>query len=361
MGAPMPAALLDEPSTWADDEPLECCAVVPEAPDVATISFVAPSGAWFRYQPGQFLTLELPVPGGTIWRTYTISSSPSRPLTLGITVKAAPGSIGTRWMLDHLRPGMRIRARGPAGIFTVPMRGNAKYLFISAGTGITPSLSMTNYLYDRGLGQDIVLVNCVRRPAEIICRRRLELMASRVPSIKLHFIVEQEDPYDVWTGYRGRLNQIMLGLIAGDYLEREVYCCGPEPFMQAVRDMLIALGYDMEHYHQESFAVAVETEADAPELDDFVPDQEKSAEIVFADSGVTAACSEVETVLTAAKAAGLNIPNGCNFGVCGTCRIQKLSGEVHMVHNGGISADDIEAGYILACCSRPIGRIEVAA
>ena len=149
-------------------------------------------------------------------------------------------------MLDHLRSGMKIRARGPAGIFTIPMRGDGKYLFISAGTGITPSLSMTNYLYDRGLDQDIVLINCVRRPAEIICRRRLELMASRVPSIKLHFIVEQEDPYDVWTGYRGRLNQLMLGLIASDYLERKVYCCGPEPFMQAVRDMLIALGYDME-------------------------------------------------------------------------------------------------------------------
>ena len=188
-------------------------------------------------------------------------------------------------MLDHLRPGMRIRARGPAGIFTIPMRGDAKYLFISAGTGITPSLSMTNYLYDRGLGTDVVLVNCVRRPAEIICRRRLELMVSRVPSIKLHFIVEQEDPYDVWTGYRGRLNQLMLGLIASDYLERKVYCCGPEPFMQAVRDMLIALGYDMEHYHQESFALAVETEADAPELDDFVPDEAKSAEIVFAEFG----------------------------------------------------------------------------
>lgn len=353
-------AIPDELATWTDDEALECCAVVPEAPDVATISFVSPSGASFRYQPGQFLTLELPLPGRTVWRTYTISSSPSRPLTIAITVKAAADSIGTRWMLDHLRVGMRIRARGPAGIFTIPMRGDAKYLFISAGTGITPSLSMTNYLYDRGRGQDVVLINCARRPAEIICRRRLELMASRAPSIKLHFIVEQEDPYDVWIGYRGRLNQIMLGLIAGDYLEREIYCCGPEPFMQAVRDMLNALGFDMDHYHQESFAQAVETEADAPALDDFVPDEDKSAEIVFTESGVTAACSEVETVLATARAAGLNIPSGCNFGVCGTCKIQKLSGEVHMVHNGGISTDDIEAGYILACCSRPIGHIEVA-
>jgi ferredoxin-NADP reductase len=354
------ALAVDDPGNWTEAEPLVCCAVVPEAPDVATISFVSPSGAWFRYKPGQFLTLELPVPGGPIWRTYTISSSPSRPLTLGITVKAGPGSIGTRWMLDHLRVGMKIRARGPAGIFTIPTRGDAKYLFISAGTGITPSLSMTSYLYDRGLGTDVVLISCARRPAEIICRRRLELMVTRVPSIKLHFIVEQEDPYEVWTGYRGRLNQLMLGLIASDYLEREVYCCGPEPFMQAVRDMLIALGFDMDHYHQESFAVAVETQADAPALDDFVPDEGKSAEILFAEAGVTAKCNEAETVLAAAKAAGLNIPNGCNFGVCGTCRIMKLSGEVHMIHNGGISAEDIEAGYILACCSRPIGRIEVA-
>ena len=96
-------ATLDDPAIWTDAEPLECCAVVPEAPDVATVSFVAPDGGWFRYRPGQFITLELPVPGGPIWRTYTISSSPSRPLTLGLTVKAGPNSIGTRWMLDHLQ------------------------------------------------------------------------------------------------------------------------------------------------------------------------------------------------------------------------------------------------------------------
>ena len=220
---------------------------------------------------------------------------------------------------------------------------------------------MTNYLFDRGTGIDVVLVSCARRPAEIICRRRLELMASRVPTIKLHFIVEQDDPYDVWTGYRGRLNQIMLGLIASDYLEREVYCCGPEPFMQAVRDMLIALGFDMEHYHQESFSHAVETEEDAPELHDFVPERgEGRRDSSSPTPAYRRQCTETDTVLAAAKAAGLNIPSGCNFGVCGTCKIRKLSGEVHMVHNGGISDDDIEAGYILACCSRPIGRVEVA-
>ena len=81
----------------------------------------------------------------------------------------------------------------------------------------------------------------------------------------------------------------------------------------------------------------------------------------FALSGRSVPCTETDTVLAVSRAAGLNIPSGCNFGVCGTCKTKKLSGEVHMVHNGGISEADIEAGYILACCSHPMGRVEIEA
>jgi ferredoxin-NADP reductase len=95
---------------WNDSEPIECVSVVPEGPSTVSFSFRAPSGAWFDYQPGQFLTLELPVPGGPIHRTYTISSSPSRPLSITLTVRAQNASIGTRWMLDNLREGVRIKA-----------------------------------------------------------------------------------------------------------------------------------------------------------------------------------------------------------------------------------------------------------
>ena len=353
------SAIPPDPGVWTDDEPLECCSVVPEAPNTATISFVAPGGALFRYLPGQFLTLELPLPGGVEWRTYTISSSPSRPLGVSLTVKAQPNSVATRWMLDNLRPGMHLRAKGPSGTFAIAPNAREKFLFISAGSGVTPSMSMTTYLFDRGTDIDVVLVTCARRPSEIVCRRTLEWMAARVPSIKLHFIVEEEDPFEVWTGYRGRLSQIMLGAIAPDYLERHVYCCGPEPFMKSVRDMLNALGFAMSRYFQESFTQPVYTDAAGSEIEDFIPNVSDAAEVVFESSGVTVPCNQTDTVLRIAKAAGLNIPSGCTLGVCGTCMIQKTSGEVHMVHNGGISDEDIAAGYILACCSRPIGRVTV--
>ena len=349
---------------WSDAEPLECAMVVPETGDTATFTFRSPSGAWFDYQPGQFITLDLPVDPkkgakGNIQRTYTISSSPSRPLSISITVKAQPDSQGTRWMLDHLKPGMQIRAFGPSGIFSFHRHPAQKYLFISAGSGITPMMSMTTWAWDSGEMPDITFVHAARRPSEIIFRERLEQFANRVPGLKLRFTVEEPDPFRAWPGYLGRLNQIMLGLMAPDYLDREVFCCGPEPFMQSVREMLVSIGYDMERYHQESFGAPVATEAEAPVIDDVAPVEGARAEIAFTASGVTARCDETDTVLAVAKASGLNIPSGCTFGLCGTCKVRKTEGEVHMVHNGGISDDDIAAGYILACCSRPLGRIAV--
>lgn len=344
---------------WSQDEMLECVSVIPEVPNTATFTFRAPSGALFDFLPGQFLTLEIPAPGGTVHRTYTISSSPSRPRSISITAKAQEDSIGTRWMLDNLAPGVRLRALGPAGLFSHLNHTADKYLFISAGSGITPMMSMTTFMFDLGIEPDIVFVNCARRPGEVIFRERLEHMSSRVPGIDLKWVVETPDRYKPWTGFQGQFNQLMLGLMAPDYLDREVFCCGPEPFMQAVREALQGLGFDMDRYHQESFQAPVETEADTPVLDDVVPDDESRAEVTFVVSGVTAKVAETETILSAAKANGLNIPSGCTFGVCGTCKVRKSEGDVHMVHNGGISEDDIADGYILACCSNPIGKVSI--
>ena len=241
---------------WDDSELLECVTRTPEAPNVVTFSFRSPSGALFNHDPGQFITVELPVPGGPVYRTYTISSSPSRPTALTLTVKAQEDSIGGRWMIDNLHKGMKIKAVGPAGGFSIVNHPAKKYLFISAGSGITPMVAMTTWLYDSGEEPDIVFVNCARRPSELILRQRMELMASRIVGIDLKWVVDGSDPFHPWTGYRGFLNQVMLGLMAHDYLDREVFCCGPEPFMRVVRGAL-------EGPADASLAVAVTQPTDA--------------------------------------------------------------------------------------------------
>jgi ferredoxin-NADP reductase len=349
---------IDEIGLWNDRaQQLECVSVVKEGRDVATFTFRAAEEGWFRYEPGQFVTLELPTPDGPVLRTYTLSSSPSRPLSISITVKAQASSIGTRWMLENLKPGLRLKAHGPLGHFTFHRHPAEKYLFISAGSGITPMMSMTRYADDHGRASDIAFVNCARRPSEIIFRHELERMAGRMRHLKLAWIVEETDPGEIWTGFRGRLSAPALRLIVPDFREREVFCCGPAPFMAAVKDMLEVNGYDMRRYHEESFQPP-EPDANATALD---PDEISEGSVAFTQSGIEVPASSQETILQLARGAGLNIPTGCTMGLCGTCKVQRLSGETVMAHQGGIREEEIEAGLVLACCTRPLGRVEIEA
>ena len=78
-------------------------------------------------------------------------------------------------------------------------------------------------------------------------------------------------------------------------------------------------------------------------------------------AGKEAKCQPGKTILQTARSAGVRIGAACEGGICGTCRVMKISGEVEMNHNGGILDDEIEEGYILACCSRPIGDVQIEA
>ncbi|WP_372740868.1 2Fe-2S iron-sulfur cluster-binding protein [Neptunomonas sp.] len=344
---------------WSDKELLECVSVYPEGPNTCSFTFRATSGALFDFDPGQFLTLEIPTGSGTVHRTYTISSSPSRPRTITITAKAQNDSIGTRWMLDNLKNGMRLKAIGPSGSFSNTRSKSKKFLFISAGSGITPMMSMTTCLWDEGQALDIVFISCARVPSELLFRQSLEYMANRTTGLNLRFVVEKAELYQPWTGYQGRLDQEMLRQMTPDYLDREVYCCGPEQFMQSVSKALSDTAYDMDKYHQESFGAAAPPSKQQAKLADKSLTCDGCAEVHFEKSDVLHKCAESDTILTAAKLAGVSIPAGCTFGLCGTCKIKKVSGEVHMAHSGGISEPDIQAGYILACCSTPIGKVSV--
>ena len=69
--------------------------------------------------------------------------------------------------------------------------------------------------------------------------------------------------------------------------------------------------------------------------------------------------SENDTIHSAAAKLGLHIPKACGMGICGTCRVMKLEGEVEMEHNGGITEEDEAEGFILSCCSKPRGKVVI--
>ncbi len=351
---------VDEMLPWSDkDCMLECVGWTPEAPDAMTFTFKSDTeNRWFRYLPGQFITLELPVGPEPLLRTYTISSSPSRPFTLAVTVKAQKDSVGTRWMLEKLYPGMKIKAHGPRGDFSYVRHPDEKYLFISAGSGITPMMSMIRDLGDREPDSDIALIHCARSPNDIIFRWELEYKARYMPNFTLGFIVGQLERSQLWFGLKGWVDKAKIALLAPDFLERTAFCCGPEPFMATVRESLETAGFDMSRYFQEAFATAAPV-ADMPIAFPEKTAQEESFKIRFLDDNKDTSAAPGYTILQTARANGVRIGAACESGICGTCRVKCVSGKVDMQHNGGILDDEIDEGYILACCSRPLSDVDI--
>jgi ferredoxin-NADP reductase len=309
----------------------------------------------FSFDPGQFLTFALPIDGQTIDRCYTISSPPTRSGTISITVKRVPGGPVSNWLHDTLRPGMRLQASGPSGSF-VPASGQTdKLLFLSAGSGVTPLMSMARTLFDNALERDVLFIHSARSPADIVFREELALLTRRLPGLRVVHIAKSKANEPSWPGLLGRLDARTLELLAPDMRERDVYCCGPASYMASVRAMLRQAGCDPQHYHEESFSF--DTLPDPVQED--VVRAETSFSVTFAKSGRTVPCAAGTTILAAAKAAGLRLPSSCARGVCGTCKSHMLSGRVDMKHGGGIRPREVAQGLVLICCSTPLEDVVI--
>ncbi len=352
--------------TWANGRHLvRCVKVIQETWDVRTFCFMAEQPILFFFKPGQFVTLELEIDGQPIMRSYTISSSPSVPYSFSITIKRVPGGKVSNWLHDNLKEGDELPVHGPVGLFNAMDFPAEKVLYLSGGVGITPVMSMVRWFYDTNANVDMVFVHSARTPKDVIFRSELEHMAARISNFSLHVICEKHGFGEPWAGYRGFFNQKMLELIAPDYKEREIFCCGPTPYMHAVKHLLEVNGFDMKHYHEESFGATPadvreevkELAAEAAEAEP-VPLSEQ-LKVDFTSTGKSVRIEPGETVHAAAAKLGLHIPKACGMGICGTCKVMKTAGEVSMEHNGGITDEDVAEGYILSCCSVPKGDVVI--
>ncbi|MBP0618926.1 hybrid-cluster NAD(P)-dependent oxidoreductase [Cupriavidus consociatus] len=362
------------PERWTSDveETLVCCHVRQETHDVKSFFFRSPQGRAFVFEPGQFITLELDIDGETINRCYTISSSPARPHTVSITVKRVPGGKVSNWLHDTVTPGMPIRMLGPGGEFTCARHPAHKYLFLSAGSGITPLMSMSRAHHDLAEDRDIVFLHSARTPDDIIFARELDLIAANQANFRTAFVCERVGARTNWPGVTGFLSLPLLKLVAPDFMEREIFTCGPAPYMKAVRELLDEAGFDRGRYHEESFSFETLSAEPAPgEAAETVGEGEGGApaanghadtarfNISFARSARDIACGAGQNVLDAARQSGVRLPASCTQGMCGTCKVKLVSGQVDMKHNGGIRQREIDQGMVLLCCSKPLSDLVI--
>ncbi|SIT49764.1 Ferredoxin [Paraburkholderia piptadeniae] len=358
--APEAADRLTNTGTWengarqwpsSEQQTLTCCRVIDETHDVKSFEFRTEDGLPVRFEPGQFMTVLANVKGQSVERCYTISSPPTRPYLVSITVKRVPGGVMSNWLHDNMKPGGQLRAYGPSGTFTSTASAAPKSLYLSAGSGVTPLMSMTRASVDLGLDRDIAFVHSARTPADIVFRDELQRLAKLSPRLKLFFVCEGIGDESDWAGATGRLSLPLLSEWLPDYADREVFTCGPAGYMSAVRELLREGGHDTARYHQESFDISAGDAAEPASQESDAA--QETFTIKLSRSSKTFTISPSETVLAAAKKAGVAIASSCSQGVCGTCKTKVLEGTVDMKHNGGIRDREVQKGFRLLCCSRP--------
>src|SRR4051794_2259864 len=313
--------------------------IVDETDDARTI-LIKPGWAWPGHEPGQYLRVGVVVNGVHHWRAYSLTSEPGRPDgCIAITPKLVEEGKVSPYFARHAKPGQIVRLGGVEGTFTLPEELPDKFLFISAGSGITPIMSMLRDLARRDALDDAVLLHSARHEGDVIFGRELRRLAERHPGFRLH---EQH------TKTAGRMTPADLDRLCSDWREREAFLSGPRELL----DALIAHGDehgDSDRLHLERFQ---------PEIDDSDAERGEGGTIRFCESHTNAESDGSQPILVAGEEAGLELPFGCRQGICHTCVGELRSGQIRDLRTGKVSGSPGE--IVRTCINAPEGPIEIA-
>ncbi|WP_421439638.1 MOSC domain-containing protein [Agrobacterium tumefaciens] len=343
---------------------LDCVAVREEPGDVRTFRFRTEPPQPISYFAGQFINIEIPHPHGKTVRSYSISSSPSRPYDLSISVKRVEGGAVSGWLHDNLGVGTRLNASGPVGHFHFLKRPGRKILLLGAGSGMTPMISMLRWFVDQHVPTDVVMHQTARSGSSLLFADEMELL-TRVASIPVRMSCNLTKHKEGDTGLKGRLDDQMLAQICPDIDERVVFCCGPDPYRSAVKEMLCRRkNFNMINFLEEAFGGTAPT---GHVTTGARPDPTANANVSISfpceDRSVNA--RSTDTLLTIIRAAGLEIASGCQAGLCGACKCKVVSGEWTLSPSNVdadmscLPDDEKAAGYVLACSCLPAGDMQI--
>jgi ferredoxin-NADP reductase len=305
-----------------------------ETDDAATLT-IRPGWGWhYNHRPGQYVGIGVQVKGKYHWRSYSISSPPTRSgRTLSVTVRAMPEGFLSEHLVNGLEPGTIVRLAVPKGDFVMPDPPPERMLFVVAGSGITPIMAMLRTLDRRDSVPDIVLHYSSPNADRMIFREEIEALAERHEGLSFH---QQHTDTD------GTLEMADLDQVCPDWRERETWACGPSGMLDALEEHFEAAGLE-DSLHIERFSL------------ELGGDGGEGGTVTFQNSGKTVDVDGATTVLEAGEEAGIGMPYGCRMGICHTCTLTKIEGTMRDLRNG----DDYDQPneQVQTCISVAVGDV----
>jgi ferredoxin-NADP reductase len=313
-------------------------AIEPETDDAATV-LIKPGWKWQGHEPGQYLRIGMVIDGIHHWRAYSLTSDPDREDgCISITPKLVEEGVVSPHLLRDIRPGAIVRLGGVEGTFVLPDPPPERLLFITAGSGITPVMSMLRALARRdGLG-DVVHLHSAHTEDDAIFGDQLRALDREHEGYRLHLQL---------TGERGRLTPDHFEELCPDWADREAFICGPAEMLDALSDHWDRAG-DCDRLHMERFQ---------PIIGEGDGELGEGGTVRFTKSDIEAESDGTKPMLVAGEEAGATLPFGCRMGICHTCVGELCSGKVRDMRTGEVSG---QAGEMVrTCINAPEGAVEI--
>jgi ring-1,2-phenylacetyl-CoA epoxidase subunit PaaE len=329
--------------------------------DAIVVTFDVPPElrATFRFACGQYLTLRTEAGGEELRRSYSICSG-AGDAELRVAIKRVAGGRFSSWAHEALVRGARVEVAPPEGRFGIPLDpANAHhYLGFAAGSGITPLLSIVKTALEVEPRSRFTLVYGNRASSTVMFREELQDLKDRYLDRLVLLFVMSREPQDVEL-FGGRIDRAKCDALLESWIDvagvRTAFVCGPEEMTRAVTESLAAHGLAPGQIKRELFTAAprgagvfvpraVEGDAAVCEAYAILDGQRRSFTIEKGN----------ETVLEAGLRQGLDLPYSCKGGVCSTCRVKLVEGEVDMDVRYALEDYEIARGFVLMCQSYPV-------
>jgi len=322
---PVPVRI-GEPSKGAITRPVVVESITLMADSIVKLRLVAPDGRPMpRWAPGSHIDIECGNPD--LSRQYSLCGDPADAQALEIAVLRDSNSRGgSSWVHANVKVGDKLKIRGPRNHFHLDESAK-KLIFIAGGIGITPVSAMARRA--KALGVDYELHYSGRSRATMALLDELAVLHG--------------DRLAVYAQDEGRRNNL-AALLATPVADTQVYACGP------VR-MLDALASHCAHWPEDALHVE-HFESTLGTLD---PSREHAFDVELKDSGIVVHVPANQTVLTALRAANIDVQSDCEEGLCGSCEVRVLSGKVDH-RDVVLTRSEREADTrMMTCCSRACG------
>ncbi|WP_347354693.1 ferredoxin reductase [Intrasporangium sp.] len=316
--------------------------VTPETADSRTIHF-RPGRGWNPHDAGQWARIGVEIDGVRHWRSYSLSAPEGADPAITVT---AIGMVSTE-LVRRTKVGDVLFLDVPQGDFVLP-RHPRPLLMLTAGSGLTPVMSMIRTLVPRRPDADVVLVHSARTRADALFHDELLELADQFPALTVRHWFTREGQ-----GRRLDLTDVTdLETICPDWRRRAAYACGPADFLDGATTL----------WESELAAGPADGAAEPLMIERFAPVLLPGAGgagglVTFEKSDKEVEAPGDCSLLDAGEQAGVVMPSGCRMGICRSCLTPLVAGQVRDLRTGEVHGE--EGDLVQTCINAAAGPVHL--